>query len=98
MPFAVVATLTESLTSNPLATPSTYCFVAACKLFVGSPSNVSLSDSVPPAKFNFKAKASNTAFCEGATSVVPLLIASATVADFARAVVKYKLEECSDMF
>ena len=41
--------------------------------------------------FNFNAKASKTAFCDGATSVVPLLIASATAADFARPSVKYKL-------
>ena len=51
--------------------------------------------NVGSARFDFKAKASNTTSCDGAIPVVPLVIASATLASAAaltKAVVEIKVE------
>ena len=69
--------------STMLAIPVvTKAVVASCVVLV--PADAVGAAGVPvkvgPAIFAFKAKASNTAFCDGAIAVVPLLMASATLA------------------
>lgn len=60
-----------------LVIPSTYSFVEASVLLLGV-GTVTVHVNVGEASGAFSARASKTAFCEGAIVVVPLLIASAT--------------------